>query len=77
MAQMTLTPVATHGLFLDGKWLEEGDIVEVRAPYDGSLIAHVRRKSFVKGKHNSPEARSGERAHRACQVTPLGAKFIF
>src|ERR1700687_5147239 len=43
MAQLTLTPVATHGLFLDGKWLEEGDIVEVRAPYDGALIAHVRQ----------------------------------
>src|ERR1019366_9057933 len=44
MAQMTLTPVATHGLLLDGKWLEEGEIVEVRAPYDGSLIAHVRQR---------------------------------
>ncbi len=41
MAQMTLTPVATHGFFLDGKWLDEGDIVEVRAPYDGAVIARV------------------------------------
>src|SRR5579862_6571338 len=41
MAEMTVTPVATHGFFLDGKWLEEGDIVDVRAPYDGALIAHV------------------------------------
>ena len=41
MAQMTVTPVATHGFFLDGKWLEEGDIVDVRAPYDGALIARV------------------------------------
>src|SRR6202795_828648 len=40
MAEMTVTPVATHGFFLDGKWLEEGDIVDVRAPYDGALIAH-------------------------------------
>ena len=29
MAQMTVTPVATHGFFLDGKWLEEGDIVDL------------------------------------------------
>jgi len=43
MAQMTVTPVATHGFFLDGKWLEEGDIVDVRAPYDGALIAHVHQ----------------------------------
>jgi acyl-CoA reductase-like NAD-dependent aldehyde dehydrogenase len=41
MAQMTAIPVATHGFFLDGKWFEEGDIVDVRAPYDGALIAHV------------------------------------
>src|SRR6266446_7636130 len=43
MAEMTVTPVATHGLFLDGKWLEEGDIVDVRAPYNGALIAHVHQ----------------------------------
>lgn len=41
MAQMTVTPVATHGFYIDGKWLEEGDIVEVRAPYDGSVIGRV------------------------------------
>ena len=41
MAQMTLVPVATHGFYLDGKWLEEGDIVEVRAPYDGAVVARV------------------------------------
>src|SRR5271167_4343792 len=43
MAQMTVTPVAAHGFFLDGKWLEEGDIVGVHAPYDGALIAHVHQ----------------------------------
>ena len=41
MAEMTVAPVATYGFFLDGKWLEEGDIVEVRAPYDGAVIAQV------------------------------------
>src|SRR5450755_2292125 len=43
MAEMTVTPVATHGFFLDGKWLSEGDIVDVHAPYDGSLIAHIHQ----------------------------------
>ena len=43
MAELTVTPVATHGFFLDGKWLEEGDIVDVHAPYDGALIAHVHQ----------------------------------
>src|SRR5580693_1892424 len=43
MAELTVAPVATHGFFLDGKWLEEGDVVAVHAPYDGSLIAHVHQ----------------------------------
>src|ERR1700736_6684409 len=41
MSEMTVTPVATHGFFMDGRWLEEGDLVDVRAPYDGAVIAHV------------------------------------
>ena len=41
MAQMTVTPVTTQGFLVDGKWMEEGDLVEVRAPYDGSVIARV------------------------------------
>jgi acyl-CoA reductase-like NAD-dependent aldehyde dehydrogenase len=41
MAQMTMIPVATHGFYVDGRWLEEGDILDVRAPYDGAVIAHV------------------------------------
>src|SRR5258706_2917060 len=41
MAEMTIAPVATHGFFIDGKWLEEGDIVEIRAPYDGAVVGRV------------------------------------
>src|SRR6185312_16348571 len=41
MAQMTATPVSTQGFFVDGKWIEEGAPVEIRAPYDGSVIASV------------------------------------
>ena len=41
MSQALATPVSTQGFFLDGKWVEEGDIVEVRAPFDGSVIAHI------------------------------------
>jgi len=41
MAEMTVTPVATHGFFMDGRWVEDGDLVEIRAPYDGSLIGRV------------------------------------
>jgi acyl-CoA reductase-like NAD-dependent aldehyde dehydrogenase len=41
MAEMIATPVSTQGFLVDGKWMEEGDLVEVRAPYDGSVIAQV------------------------------------
>src|ERR1700731_2520598 len=41
MAQMTVTPVATHGFLLDGKWIEQGEQVEIRAPYDGSVVGRV------------------------------------
>ena len=41
MAEMTLAPVATHGFFVDGRWMEDGDIVEVRAPFDGSVVGRV------------------------------------
>src|ERR1700684_3903542 len=41
MAELTIAPVATHGYFVDGRWMEDGDIVEIRAPFDGSVIARV------------------------------------
>jgi acyl-CoA reductase-like NAD-dependent aldehyde dehydrogenase len=41
MGQTTATPVSTQGFFLDGKWIEQGDVVEVRAPYDRSVMASV------------------------------------
>ena len=41
MAQMTATPVSTQGFFVDGRWWEEGDLVEIRAPFDGSVIGSV------------------------------------
>jgi acyl-CoA reductase-like NAD-dependent aldehyde dehydrogenase len=41
MAQMTATPVTTQGFLVDGKWIEDGDPVEIRAPYDRSVIGRV------------------------------------
>jgi acyl-CoA reductase-like NAD-dependent aldehyde dehydrogenase len=41
MAQMTVMPVTTRGFFVDGKWIEEGELLEVRAPYDHSVIGQV------------------------------------
>ncbi len=41
MSQLTATPAATFGFFVDGKWREEGDLVDIKAPFDGEVIAHV------------------------------------
>src|SRR6202045_1835950 len=46
-----IAPVATHGFFLDGRWREDGDVIEIRAPYDGSVIARV-----VQGRREHAEA---------------------
>ncbi len=51
MAQMTATPVSTQGFFVDGKWREEGDPVEIRSPYDGSVIG-----SAFQGRREHAEA---------------------
>src|SRR6202790_3315456 len=51
MPEMSIAPVATHGFFLDGRWYEDGDVVEIRAPYDGSVIARV-----VQGRHEHADA---------------------
>ena len=48
---MTIAPVATHGFFVDGHWREDGDIVEIHAPYDGSVIAKV-----VQGRREHADA---------------------
>jgi acyl-CoA reductase-like NAD-dependent aldehyde dehydrogenase len=41
----------TQGFFLDGKWIEEGDSVDIRSPYDSSTIAQV-----FQGKRKHAEA---------------------
>jgi len=41
MSQLTTTPVRTQGFYLQGRWIEEGTPVEIRAPYDGAPLAQV------------------------------------
>jgi acyl-CoA reductase-like NAD-dependent aldehyde dehydrogenase len=38
---MTLADIATHGFLVDGKWIEDGDTVEVKSPYDGAVVGRV------------------------------------
>jgi len=48
---MTMADVATHGFLLDGKWGEDGDVYEVKAPYDGAVVGRV-----VQGRREHAEA---------------------
>lgn len=60
MSQTTVTPVA---FLIRGQWLEEGTPVELRAPYDQSVIAHV-----CQGTRKHAEA-AIDAAVRAFQIT--------
>jgi acyl-CoA reductase-like NAD-dependent aldehyde dehydrogenase len=50
MADLTATAIATRGFFVDGKWVERGEVVEIHAPYDGSVIGQV-----YQGTHSDAE----------------------
>jgi acyl-CoA reductase-like NAD-dependent aldehyde dehydrogenase len=45
MAEMTIVspevPVATHGYFIDGHWSDEGDLIDIRSPFDHSLVGRI------------------------------------
>jgi acyl-CoA reductase-like NAD-dependent aldehyde dehydrogenase len=43
MAHLTVTDVASHGFYLDGKWMEEGDLIDVRSPFDQTVIGRVHQ----------------------------------
>jgi acyl-CoA reductase-like NAD-dependent aldehyde dehydrogenase len=49
MSQLSAT--SAQAFLLDGKWVEEGDPVEIRAPYDGSVVGRV-----FQGKREHAEA---------------------
>ncbi len=38
---MTIAEVATHGFLVDGKWVEDGDLIDIKAPYDGAIVGRV------------------------------------
>jgi len=35
--------LGSYGCYLAGEWMETGDAIEVRSPFDDSLVAHVHR----------------------------------
>ncbi len=41
MSPMAAAPVVTQRFLVDGKWMEEGDPIEILAPYDGSVVGRI------------------------------------
>jgi acyl-CoA reductase-like NAD-dependent aldehyde dehydrogenase len=41
MGQMTVADVAAHAFLVDGKWIEDGEMMEVKAPYDGTVVGRI------------------------------------
>jgi len=40
-SQITAPPTITRGFFVNGRWVEEGRLVDVRAPYDHQVLGQV------------------------------------
>jgi acyl-CoA reductase-like NAD-dependent aldehyde dehydrogenase len=60
------TTARAQGLLLDGEWVETGDWLEVRSPYDGSLVGTV-------AKAGASEARRAVDAAERAMRDPLPA----
>jgi acyl-CoA reductase-like NAD-dependent aldehyde dehydrogenase len=41
MLSSTLAPAAAHGFFLDGRWIDDGEVLDIRSPYDGGVVGRI------------------------------------
>ena len=60
------TTTIERELLIDGAWIETGDWLEVRSPYDGSLVGRV-------AKGGAAEARRAVEAAQRAMTTPIAA----
>jgi acyl-CoA reductase-like NAD-dependent aldehyde dehydrogenase len=58
MASPTKTAAREWGLFFDGKWLQEGDSVDIHSPYDSSVVGTIRRAT---AEHAEAAVRAAQR----------------
>ena len=67
MATLTKTPAKVWGFFLDGKWVSEGDSIEVLAPYDGAVVGTTFRATAA---HGELGVRAAQRAFEITRKLP-------
>jgi acyl-CoA reductase-like NAD-dependent aldehyde dehydrogenase len=67
MATATKTPVRQWGFFLDGKWVTEGERVDIHSPYDASIVGTVHRGTAA---HAEAAVVAAQRAFETTRKSP-------
>src|SRR6202007_2212926 len=67
MATQTKVAAKNWGIFVDGKWLNEGESSEIRSPYDHSVIAEVRLGAT---SHTEAAVLAAQRAFETTKKSP-------
>ena len=66
------TTAAERGLLIDGEWVETGDWLEVRAPFDGELVGRVAKAGAAEARRAVDAAERAMReplpAHRRAEI---------
>jgi acyl-CoA reductase-like NAD-dependent aldehyde dehydrogenase len=44
------TTAAGHALYLDGEWVETGEWLEVRSPYNGEVVGRVAKAGAAEAR---------------------------
>jgi len=67
MATQTNVAAKSWGLFVDGKWLNEGEPADVHSPYDHSVVGEVHLGSAA---HAEATVRAAQRAFETTKKSP-------
>ena len=67
MATQTKAAAKNWGIFVDGKWLTEGEASEIRSPYDHSVVGEVRLGT---ASHAEAAVRAAQRAFETKKKLP-------
>jgi acyl-CoA reductase-like NAD-dependent aldehyde dehydrogenase len=67
MATQTKVAAKSWGLFIDGKWLNDGEPAEIHSPYDHSVVGEVHLGSAA---HAETAVRAAQRAFETTKKSP-------
>jgi acyl-CoA reductase-like NAD-dependent aldehyde dehydrogenase len=67
MASQTKVAAKGWGIFVDGKWLNEGETSEIRSPYDHSVVGEVHLGAT---SHTEAAVRAAQRAFETTKKSP-------